>query len=102
MNNPFSSDYSEKENVALVDKVLKGNSKALDRLVDIHQEFIYNFDWKMTHSNEDALDLTQKVLIKVITKLSTFKRENEFRNWLYWRSVNEFYKIMRKVKDEIF
>jgi len=51
MNNPLLSNYSEKANLALVDKVLKGNSKALDELVDIHQAFIYNVAWKMTHSN---------------------------------------------------
>ena len=73
-----------------VDKVLEGDSKALDKLVDIHQAFIYNVAWKMTHSNEDALDLTQEVLIKVITKLSTFKRKSAFRTWLYRIVFNEF------------
>jgi RNA polymerase sigma factor (sigma-70 family) len=102
MNNPLSTNYSEKENIALVDKVLKGNSKALDQLVDIHQAFIYNVAWKMTHSNEDALDLTQEVLIKVITKLSTFKRESAFRTWLYRIVFNEFLQTKRKAKEEIF
>jgi hypothetical protein len=34
------SKYSEKDNLLLVDKVLDGDSKALDKLVDIHQAFI--------------------------------------------------------------
>jgi len=102
MNNPLSTKYSEKENIALIDKVLKGNSKALDKLVGIHQSFIYNVAWKMTHSNEDALDLTQEVLIKVITKLSTFKRESAFRTWLYRIVFNEFLQTKRKEKEKIF
>jgi RNA polymerase sigma factor (sigma-70 family) len=102
MKNPLSDKYSEKDNLLLVDKVLDGDSKALDKLVDIHQAFIYNVAWKMTHSNEDALDLTQEVLIKVITKLSTFKNKSTFRTWLYRIVFNEFLQSKRKAKEEVF
>jgi RNA polymerase sigma factor (sigma-70 family) len=102
MKNPLSVNYSERENLALVNRVLQGDSKALDQLVDIHQAFIYNVAWKMTHSNEDALDLTQEVLIKVVTKLSTFKRKSEFRTWLYRIVFNEFLQTKRKAKEESF
>lgn len=102
MKNPLSENYSEKENLILVDKVLEGDSKALNQLVDIHQAFIYNVAWKMTHSNDDALDLTQEVLIKVITKLSTFKKESAFRTWLYRIVFNEFLQSKRKEKEEAF
>ena len=102
MKNPLSIDYSEEENLTLVNKVLEGDSKALDKLVHIHQAFIYNVAWKMTHSNDDALDLTQEVLIKVITKLSTFKRESAFRTWLYRIVFNEFLQTKRKAKEEVF
>jgi len=45
MNNPLSTTYSENENLVLVDRVLEGDSKALDQLVDIHQAFVYNVAW---------------------------------------------------------
>jgi len=99
---PFINNYSEKENLILVDKVLNGDSKALNQLVHIHQAFIYNVAWKMTHSNEDALDLTQEVLIKVVTKLSTFKRKSAFRTWLYRIVFNEFLQTKRKSKEDAF
>jgi RNA polymerase sigma factor (sigma-70 family) len=102
MKNPLSINYSEEENLSLVDKVLDGNSKALDELVDIHQAFIYNVAWKMTHDTQDALDLTQEVLIKVITKLSTFKRKSAFRTWLYRIVFNEFLQTKRKAKEVAF
>lgn len=102
MKNPLSTNYSESKNLVLLDKVLEGNSKALDELIKIHQEFIYNLAWKMTHSNEDALDLTQEVLIKVVTKLSTFKRESAFRTWLYRIVFNEFLQTKRKTKEDVF
>jgi RNA polymerase sigma factor (sigma-70 family) len=102
MKNPLSSNYSEQENLTLIDKVLEGDAKALDKLVSIHQSFIYNVAWKMTHSNEDALDITQEVLIKVITKLSTFKKKSAFRTWLYRIVFNEFLQTKRKAKEHIF
>lgn len=102
MKNPLSDIYSEEDNLTLVDKVLMGDATALDKLVEIHQAFIYNVAWKMTHSNEDALDLTQEVLIKVITKLSTFKKESAFRTWLYRIVFNEFLQSKRKEKEVVF
>lgn len=102
MKNPLSDKYSEKDSLLLLDKVLDGDSKALNKLVGIHQAFIYNVAWKMTHSNEDALDLTQEVLIKVITKLSTFKKKSAFRTWLYRIVFNEFLQSKRKAKEELF
>jgi RNA polymerase sigma factor (sigma-70 family) len=102
MKNPLTVNYSEEDNLKLVEKVLNGDSKALDKLVNIHQAFIYNLAWKMTHSNEDALDLTQEVLIKVVTKLSTFKKKSAFRTWLYRIVFNEFLQTKRKAKEEAF
>ncbi len=102
MENPLSIKYSEEKNLSLVERVLEGDAKALDSLVDIHQAFIYNVAWKMTHSNQDALDLTQEVLIKVITKLSTFKKKSAFRTWLYRIVFNEFLQTKRKSKEELF
>jgi hypothetical protein len=35
----------------------------------------------MVFDPHDAEELTQEVLVKVITKLSTFKGESKFRTW---------------------
>lgn len=102
MKNPLSTHYSEDQNQALLDRVLNGDSKALDELVKVHQPFIYNVAWKMTHDTQDAMDLTQEVLIKVITKLSSFKQKSAFRTWLYRIVFNEFLQTKRKAKEEAF
>ena len=102
MINPLTNNYSETENLELVAKSLNGDRLALDSLIKQHQPFIFNVAWKMTHSKEDALDLTQEVLIKVVTKLSTFKRKSAFRTWLYRIVFNEFLQTKRKAKEEAF
>ena len=102
MRNPLTERYSEEENRALVRKTLRGDRKALDQLVRLHQPFIYNVAWKMAWEPDDALDLTQEVLIKVITKLSQFNFESQFRTWLYRIVVNEFLMTKRRKGENQF
>lgn len=100
--NPLTETYSEEENKELVRKSLNGDRKSLDQLVRIHQPFIYNVAWKMAWEPDDALDLTQEVLIKVITKLSQFNFESQFRTWLYRIVVNEFLQTKRRKGETQF
>ncbi len=102
MKNPLTSQYSEEENVQLVKQSLSGDRQALDKLIHLHQPFIYNVAWKMTHNPDDALDLTQEVLIKVITKLSQFKFKSAFRTWLYRIVMNEFLQTKRRKSENKF
>jgi RNA polymerase sigma factor (sigma-70 family) len=102
MKNPLSEKYSEEVNRSLVESSLKGDRKALDQLIHLHQPFIYNVAWKMVHDPNDAMDLTQEVMIKVITKLSQFNFNSSFRTWLYRIVVNEFLQAKRKKREEFF
>ncbi len=52
--------------------------------------------WKYTNNQEDAKDLSQEVLIKIITKLSTFKGNSSFRTGEYRIVVNQF--LQKKTK----
>ena len=56
----------------------------------------------MTNDEEDARDLTQEVLLKVITKLSSFKGKSSLRTWLYRIVVTEFLQTKRKAKEDQF
>lgn len=102
MKNPLSVKYSEKVNRTLVEQSLGGDKLALNKLIQLHQAFIYNVAWKMAHDPNDALDLTQETLIKVITKLSQFNFKSSFRTWLYRIVVNEFLQSKRRKGEEQF
>ena len=99
MKNPLSITYSEEVNQELVAQALQGNKQALEDLVKMHQPFIYNVAWKMVHDPNDALDLTQETLIKVITKLSQFSAKSSFRTWLYRIVVNQFLQTKRRATE---
>jgi RNA polymerase sigma factor (sigma-70 family) len=102
MKNPLSSKYSETDNIDLVRQSIDGDKEALSELIHLHQPFIYNVAWKMAHDPNDAMDLTQETLLKVITKLSQFGFKSSFRTWLYRIVVNEFLQSKRRKGEEQF
>ena len=102
MQNPLTDRYDESTNHALVSAAVSGDRKALDKLVHLHQPFIYNVAWKMVHDANDAMDLTQETLLKVITKLSQFQGKSSFRTWLYRIVMNEFLMGKRRKGEMAF
>ena len=100
MENPFSEHYNpEEKDEALVNLILRGDKSAFDKLILRHQGWIYNIALKMVWEPEDARDVTQEVLLKLLTKLSTFKAKSEFRTWLY-RIVTNHILNMKKSPAE--
>jgi RNA polymerase sigma factor (sigma-70 family) len=83
--NPFNAaEDRDAVDCGLVAQALSGNRGSLEALVQRHQPWIYNVAFRMVMVPQDAEDVTQEVLIKVLTKLSTFDRTRAaFRTWLY-------------------
>ena len=102
MQNPLTEQYNEADNRALVAAAVAGSRRALDELVRLHQPFIYNVAWKMVHDANDAMDLTQETLLKVITKLAQFNGKSSFRTWLYRIVMNEFLMGKRRKTEDSF
>ena len=96
MSNPFQVQYQDKDDYELITQAREGSKIALETLIKKHQHYIYNVALKMTLSPFDAEDVTQEVLIKVITNLAQYKGESNFRTWLYRITFNHFLK-MKKV-----
>jgi RNA polymerase sigma factor (sigma-70 family) len=96
MKNPLAKNHNEANDQQLIKHANGGSKNALNQLIVAHESFIYNVAWKFTNSKDEASDLTQEVLIKVITKLSTFKGNSSFRTWLYRIVFNEFMQTKRR------
>ena len=93
---PFNTNYEEAEDKELITKSLGGSSEAITLLVNRHQRFIYNLALKLVRDPDDAADMTQEVLIKLVTKLHQFQGKSSFRTWLYRMVVNHFLNSNRK------
>jgi len=96
MINPFTeiptTDLTDKK---LVEQALKGQRPALEMLIKRHQAWIYNIAFRMVWHPQDAEDITQEILIKILTKLSTFKGQASFRTWLYRIVTNHVLNIKK-------
>lgn len=100
MTNPFIENNNiDSTDIKLVKSTLDGSQKSLEELIERHQGWIYNIALRMVMNPHDAEDVTQEVLIKIITKLSTFKAKSSFRTWLY-RIVKNYVLNMKKSKME--
>jgi RNA polymerase sigma factor (sigma-70 family) len=95
MQNPLSIQYRDKSDTELIIDALEGSMASLEALLARHRNFIYNIALKMVGDVNGAEDITQEVLIKVITKLSQFRRESSFRTWLYRITFNHFLEMKR-------
>jgi RNA polymerase sigma factor (sigma-70 family) len=96
MFNPFSeTSDADTTDIDLVDQAKNGDRAALEKLVLRHQAWIYNIAVRMVFQSQDAEEVTQEVLVKVITQLSTFKAESKIRTWLYRIVANHVLNMKR-------
>jgi RNA polymerase sigma factor (sigma-70 family) len=97
MFNPFAEKTEPDESdIEIVEQAKNGDRGALEKLVLRHQAWIYNIAIRMVFQPQDAEEVTQEVLVKVITKLSTFKGESKFRTWLYRIAANHVLNMKRR------
>jgi RNA polymerase sigma factor (sigma-70 family) len=105
MYNPFTTEdpLSETDpDIDLVTRATGGDSKALESLIHHHQSWIYNIALRMTGDPMHAEDVSQEILIKIVTHLSTFRQESSFRTWLYRIVANHVLNMKRRPKEFMF
>jgi RNA polymerase sigma factor (sigma-70 family) len=98
--NPFLENAAL-DDQQLVAQIRAGGREALEILINRHQSWIYNIVQRMVYLPQDAEDITQEILIKVMTKLSTFEGRSSFRTWLYRIVVNHVLNMKRTRIEEI-
>lgn len=78
----------ENETLELIDKAVAGDKKALQSVLTNVEDLIYNLSLRMLGSPHDAEDASQEIMIKIITQLSTFRKESAFSTWVYRIAAN--------------
>jgi RNA polymerase sigma factor (sigma-70 family) len=96
MHNPFAQVVDESTETDLIEQAKHGSRQALEKLILRHQAWIYNIAVRMVFHSQDAEEVTQEVLIKAITRLSTFQAESQFRTWLYRITANHVLNMKRR------
>lgn len=76
------------ETFILVDKAVSGDKESLEKLILSVEDLIYNLSLRMLGTIHDAEDAAQEIIIRIITQLSTFRKESTFSTWVYRIATN--------------
>ena len=81
----------------LVSQSVQGSKTALNRLIYHIQDDIFNLALRMLGKPEDSRDATQEILLKIVTHLSGFRGESNFRTWYYRIACNYLLNYRQKL-----
>lgn len=77
------NQHTQAEQAKLIEEAIAGNKEVLENLLASVQDLIFNLSLRMLGNIPDAEDATQEILIKVMTRLSTFRNESAFTTWVF-------------------
>jgi len=84
------------EELEIVRRAQEGDRDAFRELVERYQRRVYSICYGMLKNNEDALDVSQDVFVKVYRYLDKFNHQSSFYTWLYRITVNMCIDHIRK------
>ena len=73
---------------ALVQQCAAGDEDACTRLVTDHQRMVYQLALHLLGDQQEALDLSQEVFLRVFQMLPKFRGQSTLRTWIYRIVVN--------------
>jgi RNA polymerase sigma-70 factor, ECF subfamily len=84
----------------LIRQFKTGDPSTFERIVQAHQDRIYNLCYYLLGNSQDAEDTAQEVFIKAFRNLNKFKPEASLYTWLYRIGVNTCLDHKRKSRLE--
>ncbi|GGK81269.1 hypothetical protein Ppa06_55790 [Planomonospora parontospora subsp. parontospora] len=83
------------DEVALVGRAVGGDTEALEEVVRRVQDPVYRLALRMAGRPADAEDAAQEILIRVVTRLSSWRAEASLVTWAYRIAVNHLLNLRR-------
>jgi RNA polymerase sigma factor (sigma-70 family) len=78
----------DEDDAKLVAAAQAGDAEAVELLMAGIRDRIYRLSLRMVTQRADAEDATQEVLVKILTRLSTFRGDAQFATWAHRIAVN--------------
>ena len=77
-------------------RLQKGDERALEVLIKHYQKRVYSLVLNMVKNEDDAIELTQDVFIKIYEKANSFQFNAKFSTWLFSVAYNTTISFLRK------
>ena len=82
----------------LVARAQDGDLPAFEELVNKYQREVYGLSCRMVSDSEEAKDLTQQAFVQAFVHIRSFRRDAQFRTWLFRIAINQCYNFLKTRK----
>lgn len=82
----------------LLSRVKHGDQAAMASLLQRHQGRLYNVCLRMVSNRDDAAELTQDVMVKIVQHIGEYKGEAALSTWMIRIAMNQSISHLRKRK----
>jgi RNA polymerase sigma-70 factor (ECF subfamily) len=79
----------------LVARAQEGDLPAFEELVKKYQREVYGLACRMVSDVEEARDLAQQALLQAFIHIKSFRRDAQFRTWLFRIAINQCYNFLK-------
>jgi RNA polymerase sigma factor (sigma-70 family) len=83
----------------LVIKARTGDRTALEEVVLASRDQVYNLAIRMIGDPADAEDVTQEILVRIVTGLASFRGDSSFRTWVYRVATNHLLTARKRIAE---
>lgn len=84
----------------LLKNIKNGDKYSFDKLISIYEKTVYRICHRFFNDNEDALDATQEVFLKIYKNIDKFEGRSTFSTWVYRIASNTCLTISERKKKE--
>ena len=80
--------YNALSDEQIISEFLKGDNNCLGILYNRYYSKVYSKCYSFSRNHDDAFDMTQEILLKAISNVSSFGGNSKFSTWLYSITTN--------------
>lgn len=91
-----SLEPSQAESDPLLDRAIAGDRHALGLLLSQHQKPLYNTVLRMVSNADDAAEVTQEAMLKIVQHIGGFRRDAKLTTWMTRIAMNQAISHLRK------
>ena len=89
---------SQQSDSLLIEQVRDGDTAALGQLLELHQNRLFSIALRMVSNRDDAAEVTQDAMLKIIQHIDTFRNEAQITTWMTRIVMNQAITRLRRRK----
>ena len=82
----------------LIEQVRDGDRAALGQLLEMHQNRLFSIALRMVSNRDDAAEVTQDAMLKIVQHIDTFRSEAQITTWMTRIVMNQAITRLRRRK----